>query len=129
VLNNSTSSRPKAPFNLAYIPPIRYFWTPCNACRHSAISRRHVLALRLAGFQVIPSAQEGKKGDEWAWQLLNTLWHGGECIVWSNWPLVCLPRLRDRDAGRRPAARRFVRDVSTDFQAVARHFGRLERMA
>jgi len=69
-----------------------------------------VLALRLAGFQVVPSAQEGKLGGEWAWQLLSTLWHGGECIVWSNRPLVCLPRLRDRDAGRRPATKQFVRD-------------------
>jgi len=112
-LNNSTSSRPRAPFKLAYISSIRYFWTTCNACWHCAISRRHVLALRLTGFQVVPSAQEGKRGGEWAWQLLSTLWHGGECIVWSNWPLVCLSRLRDRDAVRRPAARRFVQDAQS----------------
>jgi len=56
---------------------------------------------------------------------------------------VCLLRLQDRDAGRRPllgdslATPKVPRDclkvgldfVSTDFQAVARHFGRLERMA
>ena len=48
------------------------------ACQQCAISRRHVLAARLASFQV-PSAEEGKRGDEWAWQLLSTLQHGGGC--------------------------------------------------
>jgi len=63
-----------------------------------------VLALRLAGFQVVPSAQEGKRGVEWALQLLSTLWHGGCLEVGLDF-------------------------VSTDFQALARHFGRLEQMA
>ena len=57
--------------------------------------------------------------------------------------LVCLPRLRDRDAaGHRPAAsaRRFVRDARSGmrlpesgsrphFQPAACHFARLERIA
>jgi len=44
---------------------------------------------------------------------------------------VCLSRLRNRDAVGRLAARQFVQDaqhVETDFQAVARHFGRRERI-
>jgi len=65
------------------------------------------------GHKMVPSAQEGKRGGEWAWQLLSTSRHCGECIVWSNWPLVCVSRLRDRDAGHRPAARRFVRNAQS----------------
>jgi len=55
---------------------------------------------------------------------------------------VFIAVIRDPDAVLRPAARPFVQDaqsavrlpvrrdeVETDFQAVARHFGRRERMA
>jgi len=71
------------------------------------------------------------------------LGHGDECIVWLKWTRECVCRGCETDAVRRPAARPFVQDaqsavrlpvsgrdeVETDFQAVARHFGRRERIA
>ena len=38
---------------------------------------------RLAGFQVA-SAEERKGGGEWAWLLLSTLGHGGECTAFVS---------------------------------------------
>jgi len=71
-----------------------------------------VLAVRLAGFQVPCSAEEGKKGGEWAWQLLSTLWHGGECTAFvSDHCRVC--RSCETDTVRRAAARPFGRDAQS----------------
>jgi len=39
-----------------------------------------VLAARLAGFQVA-YAEDRKRGGEWAWLLISTLEHGGECTA------------------------------------------------
>jgi len=77
---------------------------------HFATPRAATHVSRLPGGTLRSRRQKGR---EWAWQLLSTLWHGGECIVWRNWPLVWLPRLRDRNAVRRPAAKRFVRDAQS----------------
>jgi len=122
-LNNSTSSRPKAPFKLAYISCITYrptskhatqpYHVLCKqfeyASRHCVISRRGMLAARLAGFHVA-SAEESKRDGEWAWLLRSTLGHGGEFTALVSY-LSCVCCSCATDAVRRPAARLFVRDA------------------
>jgi len=80
------------------------------ACQHCASSRCHVLAVRIASFQV-PSAAEGKRGGKWAWQLLSTLRRQMQYI--RKWSLSCVCRSCETDAVRRPAARPFVRDAQS----------------
>jgi len=67
-----------------------------------------MLAVRLASFQV-PSAEEGKRGGEWAWQLLSTLWYGGKCTAFVS-DHCCVYRSY---TVRRVAARPFVRDAQS----------------
>jgi len=81
-----------------------------SALCHFATPRAGTQASRLPGGTLRLRRQKGR---EWAWQLLSTLWHGGECTAWRKWTRVCLSQLRDRDAGSRPAARRFVRDAQS----------------
>ena len=60
----------------------------------------------------VASAEGSKRGGEWAW-LLSTLGHGARCTALISDHYRVYHRLRDPDAVRRPAARRFVRDAQS----------------
>ena len=108
-LNNSTSSRLKlhsnsnifhVPATSKHVRPTQPYHVHCKqfeyACRHCAMapcreaySRRGMLAVRLSDFQVA-YAEERNRGCEWAWLLLSTLGHGGECTALvSDLSCVC----------------------------------------
>jgi len=59
---------------------------------------------------VTASAEESKRGGEWAWLLLNTLGHGGGCTALVS-ELSCVCCSCATDAVRRAAARLFVQDA------------------
>jgi len=113
-----------------HITPIQVQYTKYTTAQHKVSAVNPATIDRDHSGTVGPS--EFRRGS------LYSLRHGGECTAWVNRSLSCLPHLRD------PAARPFVQDTQSavrlpvsrsrrsrdrSTQAVARHFGRRERIA
>ena len=111
------------------------------------VRRQRRLELSPCSYCRLPSSHslrgESKSGGEWAWLFLSILGHGGECAalvreLFRVLVAVARPTLSvDRQLRYSFAMPKVgcgcpkvgLDFVSTHFQAVARHFGRLERIA